>query len=147
VACGFGGNALYLASLGYSVQGVDVSGFALSRAQAEAQRRGLQIGFVQADLTHWWLPAARYDLIVVFFYLNRTLLPRLAAALRNGGLLFQVNRNWRFLEERPSFDPDYLLQPGELCRMARASRLTVLHYTDGTSDHRHNSQLIARRCH
>jgi 2-polyprenyl-3-methyl-5-hydroxy-6-metoxy-1,4-benzoquinol methylase len=145
VACGFGGNALYLASQGYGVDAVDASGFALSQAQAEAARRGLRIRFIQADLSQWWLPAARYDLIVVFFYLNRALMPQLAAGLHPGGLLFQANRNVRFLEERPDFDPGYLLQPGELGRLARDAGLTILHYTDGTSEQPYNSQVIARQ--
>lgn len=145
VACGFGGNALYLASHGYRVDAVDASGFALSQAQAKAASRGLRINFVQADLSQWWLPAARYDLIVVFFYLNRALMPQLAAGLHPGGLLFQANRNVRFLEERPDFDPGYLLQPGELGWLARAAGLTIVHYTDGPSEQPYNSQLIARQ--
>jgi 2-polyprenyl-3-methyl-5-hydroxy-6-metoxy-1,4-benzoquinol methylase len=145
VACGFGGNALYLASLGYQVEAVDASGFALSQAQAEAQRRGLRIGFVQADLSHWQLPLARYDLIVVFYYLNRALMPHVAAAMRPSGLLFQANRNVRLLEERPKFDPDYLLQAGELYLLARSAGLEVIHYTDGAPDKPHDSQLIAWR--
>ena len=56
VACGFGGNAFYLASLGYQVDAVDISSVGLARAQAEARRRGLQIHFLQADLGRWWVP-------------------------------------------------------------------------------------------
>jgi 2-polyprenyl-3-methyl-5-hydroxy-6-metoxy-1,4-benzoquinol methylase len=145
VACGFGGNALYLASMGYRVDAVDASGVALAQAQAAAAQRGLQINFIQADLSRWWVPAAHYDLIAVFFYLNRPLTPQLAAGLRPGGLLFQANRNKQFLPMRPDFDPDYLLEPGELHRLARAAGLEVVHHTDGTPDEPHTSQLIARR--
>ncbi len=149
VACGFGGNALYLASLGYLVDAVDASGFALGKARGEATRRGLPINFVQADLSRWRVPPARYDLIVVFFYLNRALMPALVAGLRPGGLLFQANRNRRFLAVRPGFDPDYLLQPGELGRLARVAGLEVVYDTDGVPDDEtgedHDSRLIAQR--
>ncbi len=145
VACGFGGNALYLASLGYRVDAIDVSAVALARAQREARRRGLQVNLVQADLAHWWLPLSHYDLIIVFFYLNRQLLPLLGAALRPGGLLFQANRNKRFLEIRPGFNPDYLLEPGELHRLASTAGLEIVHYADSPADRRYNSQIIARR--
>jgi 2-polyprenyl-3-methyl-5-hydroxy-6-metoxy-1,4-benzoquinol methylase len=149
VACGFGGNALYLASLGYQVDAVDASGFALSQARAEAVRRGLQINLIQADLSRWWVPPARYDLILVFYYLNRVLMPALAAGLRPGGLLFQANRNARFLVVRPGFDPDYLLQPGELGRQARAAGLEVVYDSDKVSVREagqdHDSRLIARK--
>ncbi len=149
VACGFGGNALYLASLGYRVDAVDASGFALGKARVEAVRRGLPINLVQADLSRWRVPPARYDLIVVFFYLNRALMPALAAGLRPGGLLFQANRNQRFLAARPDFDSDYLLQPGELGRLARAAGLEIVYDTDGApedgAEDDHNSRLIARQ--
>jgi tellurite methyltransferase len=145
VACGFGGNALYLASLGYRVDAIDVSAVALARAQGEARRHGLQINLVQADLARWWMLPSHYDLIVVFFYLNRELMPLLGAALRPGGLLFQVNRNKRFLEARPDFNASYLLEPGELHRLARIAGLEILHHADFTPDRVHDSQIIARR--
>lgn len=145
VACGFGGNALYLASLGYRVDAVDVSTVALAHAQGEARRRGLQINLVQADLARWQVPRSHYDLIVVFFYLNRELVPVLGAALRPRGLLFQANRNRHFMEIRPDFNPDYLLEPGELHRLASIAGLEILHHADPSPDRVHDSQIIARR--
>lgn len=145
VACGFGGNALYLASLGYRVDAVDVSSVGLARAQAEAARRNLHINFVQADLARWTVAAPRYDLIVVFYYLNRDLMPRLIAGLRPGGLLFQATRNVRYLSIRPDFDPAFLLELGELAQFATNAELEILHCTDGIPAEDHASQLIARR--
>jgi tellurite methyltransferase len=144
-ACGFGGSALYLAGIGYQVEAVDASGVGLASARAEAQRRGLDLHFIQADLARWPLPPARYDVITVFFYLNRSFVARAASSLRPGGLLFQANRNVHFLEERPNFSPKYLLQPGELRRLACAAGLEVLYYVDGTPTEAHLTQLIARR--
>lgn len=144
-ACGFGGNALYLAGLGYQVEAIDASGVALTRARAEARRRAVQVQFIQADLGRWWLPPARYDLILVFFYLNREFSSRLAEALGPGGLLFQANRNQRYRTVRPDFDPDYLVEPGELRRLALDTGLEVLYAADGIPGEAHVSQLIARR--
>lgn len=145
VACGFGGNALYLASMGYQVDAVDVSRVGLARAQAEAARRNLVIRFVQADLSRWWIPPETYDLILVLFYLNRSLMCPLAAALRPGGVLLQANRNHRFLATRPDFDPKYLLEPGELRRLAEQAGLQVVLAEDGVPGEDGTSQLIARR--
>ncbi|NLF12618.1 MAG: methyltransferase domain-containing protein [Anaerolineaceae bacterium] len=147
VACGFGGNALYLADQGYTVDAVDVSEVALEAASAEAERRGLRdrVRFVQVDLDRWPVPTDRYNAIVVFFYLNRALFPRLARGLHPGGLLFQANRNRRHLKIRPDFSPDYLLEVGELRCMAEAAGLQVLHYADGTPEKDSDSFLIARR--
>jgi tellurite methyltransferase len=145
VACGFGGNALYLASEGYHVDAVDASGVALAQAQAEAARRCLTLHLVQADLARWWVPPERYDLIAIFNYLNRGLEPVLAAGLRPGGLLFQAGRNSNFLAVRPDFDTAFLWGPGELLRLATGIGLDVLHYTDGTREDPYSVQLIARR--
>ena len=145
LACGFGGNALYLASLGYRVDAVDVSAVALARAQREAKRRALQVNFLQCDMARCWLLPSHYDLIVVFFYLNRKLMPLLSTALRPGGLLFQANHDKRFLEIRPDFNPGYLLDPGELYRLASVTGLEILYYADSPADELQDSQIIARR--
>jgi len=147
VACGFGGNALYLAARGYTVDAVDVSEVALAAASTEAKRLGLRdrVRFVQAGLDRWRVPPDRYDLIVVFFYLNRDLLPRLAQGLRPGGLLFQANRNRRHLQIRPDFPAGYLLEVGELGRLAEAAGLEVVYYADASPEGDSDSFLIARR--
>ena len=144
VACGFGGSSLFLASLGYQVHAVDVSGVALDQLQAEAARRGLQVSLIQADLAHWRVPPAHYDLIILRYYLKRDLMPQLAKGLRAGGLLFVETRNQRFLSVRPGFDPAFLLQLGELRRFAKDAGLRLIHVADSTSE-AHTSQLIARR--
>jgi SAM-dependent methyltransferase len=47
--CGTGENALYLASLGFAVVGVDVAETALAMARKKAGERGLEVEFVLAD--------------------------------------------------------------------------------------------------
>lgn len=145
VACGFGGNALYLASLGYRVDAIDGSGVALARARAEALRRRLLLNLVQADLTRWRLPADRYDLVTVFFYLNRDLIPALASALRPGGFLIQAYRNTGFLAVRPGFNRAFLVEPGELQRLAPGAGLEVVDKDDGDSSGEPVSWVVARR--
>ena len=145
VACGFGGNSLYLASIGFQVNALDVSGVALSRARAEALGRGLTINWVQVDLAQWWHPPGHYDLATVFFYLKRNLMPHLASTLRPGGLLIQANHHKGFLKLRPDFSPGYLLEQGELRQMAVDAGLEILYYADSTPGQDYDSLLIARR--
>lgn len=90
VACGAGRNARYLAGLGYAVDAVDISAVALARGRELAATRGLSVNWLPADLesaTASWLPAARYDLIVVIRYLNLPLVSELAQRLVAGGML------------------------------------------------------------
>lgn len=71
LGCGEGGDAIWLASRGWAVTGVDISQTATSRAAAAATARDLttdQAHFVTADLTEWMAEAdAEYDLVVASF--------------------------------------------------------------------------------
>jgi len=115
VAMGTGRNALYLASLGYEVTGIDVSGVAVKRCLAEAERRGLRVRAVQADLESYRLTPQTYDVVIDFYYLQRDLAPAQDAALRPGGVL--VFESFTTEQRRFGWGPvqdDFLLRPGEL---------------------------------
>jgi len=83
------------------------------------------------DGSPWPLPRRTFAGIVVTNYLHRRLLPHLAEALENGGLLIYETfgiGNERF--GKPS-NPAFLLQPGELLTFAEGAGLTVLGYFCG----------------
>lgn len=124
VAMGLGGNAGFLLERGFRVIGVDISGVAVRRAKARLP--GLMA--VQADLTRFWLPPHRFDLILNFYYLQRDLWPAYLQALRPGGLLFFETLTLRMLELLPETDPTYLLAPGELRQAFEG--LEILHYEE-----------------
>ena len=48
--CGSGEHALFVASMGLEVRGVDVSQTAIERARAKARQRGLQAAFIVGDV-------------------------------------------------------------------------------------------------
>jgi SAM-dependent methyltransferase len=50
--CGTGENALHVASLGFSVLGVDVAETAVAMARAKAEDRGIEAEFATADAFH-----------------------------------------------------------------------------------------------
>ncbi len=114
VACGRGHNSLHLARLGYRVIGVDGSIEGLRRARAATRAAGLTMQFAAVDLDHQRFPPECFDLVVVFRFLDRTLLPNLAQSLRPGGLMIYQTYNRNRLRDHPDFHPAYLLQPGEL---------------------------------
>jgi 2-polyprenyl-3-methyl-5-hydroxy-6-metoxy-1,4-benzoquinol methylase len=66
--CGEGGDALWLASRGWSVTGADISRTALERAAARAVRvtAASSIEWLQADLTTWRPPSA-FDLVMTSY--------------------------------------------------------------------------------
>lgn len=126
VAMGTGRNALYLASLGFDVTGIDVSAVAVQRCREEAERRRLAIEAVRADLESYELPRAAYDVVTDFYYLQRDLAPRLVAALRPGGVL--VFESFTTEQRRFGWGPqndEFLLRPGELRFLFRSLEVLV----------------------
>ena len=142
VAMGTGRNALYLASLGYEVTGIDVSGVAVERCRSEAAHRGLRVDAVQADLEAYELPPAAYDIVIDFYYLQRELTPALAAALRPGGVL--VFESFTTEQRRFGWGPqqdEFLLRPGELRSLFPA--LEVLAYREGVVESDRGKKAVA----
>lgn len=126
LACGRGRHALWLASRGHTVLGVDASMHALRAARDEARRRQLEarLLFVQADLDLPILAPASFDLIVVVRFLDRRLAPTIEELLRPGGTLLYATYTRERLRTHPDFNPNFLLESGELPTLF--PRLTVL---------------------
>jgi SAM-dependent methyltransferase len=63
LGCGPGRNAIYLASLGFEVDAVDLSPAALAWARERAREAGVRVRFHCADIFSAALPPGRYDLV------------------------------------------------------------------------------------
>ena len=85
----------------------------------------------------------QYDLILVFFYLQRSLFPALISALRPAGFLIYktYTTESKRLGRGPSH-PMYLLQPNELLRAFQSLR--ILHYHETTKE-KGIAELVAQK--
>ena len=63
VGCGEGADAVWLASVGWDVTALEVSGVALERAVGHARHAGVAGRWVHAGLAEAGLPAASFDLV------------------------------------------------------------------------------------
>lgn len=143
VACGRGGNSLFLAERGYSVDAVDISFQALYQLQAEAIRRRLDIRCVAADLDYYPLPRDRYDLVIVFYYFSKPLMRRIKDALKEGGLIFYATFNERHTSVRPEFNPAYLIPSDGL--YPYFSDFEILVHETAAGENENVSRLIGRK--
>ena len=82
LACGEGQNAIWLATLGWDVTGVDYSEVAIGKARARAARDGVAVEFVCADLVDYEPEVGAFDLVVVLYLHIRA--ARAAAGPREG---------------------------------------------------------------
>jgi len=67
LACGEGQNAIWLGTLGWRVTGVDYSEVAIAKARARAERDGVDVDFVCADLVTYEPDARAFDLVLVLY--------------------------------------------------------------------------------
>jgi SAM-dependent methyltransferase len=117
VACGDGRNARYLAEQGYDVVAIDASDVVIDALRAAARQRDLEVDARVVDVESEPLPAGPFDAIVVMNFLHRDLFGPLRDALAPGGLLFYETLAQAHVEQLGhSFNPAYLLEPGELPR-------------------------------
>jgi tellurite methyltransferase len=116
LACGLGANALFLAGRGLTVEAWDLSPVAIERLSREAGASGLQVtALVRAGVAQPPRPGS-CDVVVVSHFLDRTLLPHLADALRPGGLLFYQTFSREAVSRSGPSNPAYRLGDNELAR-------------------------------
>jgi tellurite methyltransferase len=149
VACGDGRNSRFLAELGYEVDALDISDVVIDRLGAAAIARKLTISPRVADLERDAdLPAGRYDVVLNFNYLQRSLFDGLARALRPGGLLlFETFCRAHIDELGNDMRPEFVLGDNELLRAF--PDLHVRHYREGVAERsgrpRGIASLVAER--
>jgi SAM-dependent methyltransferase len=124
IACGIGRNTHYVAKLGYEIDAVDISDYALSQIE-----HSQMIHTIETDLTQYSIKPNTYDLILNINYLERKLFPSIISGLTDGGVLIFETFITAHEEgyHNPS-NPDFLLQSNELPTVF--SDLTTLYYEE-----------------
>ncbi|MGQ0667248.1 MAG: dihydroneopterin aldolase [Nitrospiraceae bacterium] len=156
VAAGNGRHSLFLAAEGYQVDAVDRDAQALAHLSATA--RTLKLTAVTTRTIDLEQPAPyepdlgneTYDVIVVFFYLHRSLFPYLIEALKPGGvLLYETFTIDNYFHHKHPKRWEFCLAHNELLRLTSA--LHVLHYDEGphvegpASGQAYTAQLVAHK--
>lgn len=134
VGGGVGRHALFYAKRGWKATLLDVSENGIELARKNARRRRVRMEVVLADLKRFnlrQLPAC-FDLILVFFYLERKLFPALIDILKPGGVL--IYKTYLQGTQKGPTHPLHLLKPNELLRAF--PELHVLHYRETVGDSR-----------
>ena len=150
IAGGVGRHAIWLAQRGWRTRLIDISDVGIGLAEKNASRalgpvaKEFLITSEVADLNSVQdFGREQYDLVLVFYFLERELFPALAAALKPGGLLIYKT----YTTEQKNFPggprhPMFLLQPNELLHAFPSLR--VLHYPE-TIREKGVAELVARK--
>lgn len=152
IACGAGRHALFLARRGWLVTALDASRVGIEITLERARELDVEIDARVADLEgdDFEIEREAYDLITVFYYLQRDLWPQIRAGLSAGGTLIAAIH---LADEDPANEtgnPNFLLQPNEL--RAEFGDWEIVHYhetqltdEDAGEHHRRTAELVARK--
>lgn len=149
VACGKGRHALWLAAHGFTVYAIDRNADAIASLRESAESRGLHITTAVIDLETDPVPQLPpdFDVVLVFNYLHRPLMPSLLAAVKPGGHIFYETFTTHQAERGHPKNPDFLLRDGELLTLVRPGQtpFTVLRAREGEFDGRCIASVVAER--
>ncbi|MFQ5702810.1 MAG: class I SAM-dependent methyltransferase [Gemmatimonadales bacterium] len=120
VGCGEGRHAIAAAQLGAKVVAVDSNAEKLRTASEKAGACAVSVDWVHADLERDALPPGEFDVVMVFYYLDRRRMREFLNAVKPGGMfLAETFRNGqRELDSGPKCE-DYLLMDCELLDLVK----------------------------
>jgi rhodanese-related sulfurtransferase len=145
VACGRGRHALLLASAGFDVHAIDRDPDAIAFLRSTADRLSLRLEASVMDLETDPLPelASEFDVVMVFNYLHRALMPVLRDAVKPGGRMLYETFTTAQAERGHPRNPDFLLSEGELTALLKP--FTILRAREGEFDQRFVASAVAER--
>jgi len=142
LAMGEGRNAVFLAQHGFAVTGIEKSPTAIAKAQERASKEGVQLTVIEADLESYALPVEPFDVVLCFYYLQRSLFGPMVGALKPGGALVVQTYTVEQLQfSRGPRSREHLLEPNELFLAFR--RLRVAYYREVIREERAVASLLA----
>ena len=151
LACGAGRHAIFLAERGWQVTGVDSARAGIELLQQRAREAGVTVEARVADLEQgeFDIEPGAYDLICVFYYLQRDLFSPIRAGVKpSGTVVAAIHLNDGKKDAKPA-NPAFLLDPGELKQLFADWEIT--YYRESESDegghHHDTAYLIARKPH
>jgi rhodanese-related sulfurtransferase len=146
VACGRGRHALLMASAGFEMRAIDRDPEAIAWLRDTAERMSLRIETDVVDLETDPPPSlgvGAFDVVLVFRYLHRPLMPALRDALKPGGRFLYETFTAHQAERGHPKNPDFLLREGELAGLMEP--LSILRSREGQFDDAFIASVVAER--
>jgi SAM-dependent methyltransferase len=131
IAAGEGRNAVFLSQHGFDVDAVDISKIGLIKARKLAEEMGVKIHTVCTDLDTYPIKREQYDLIANFYFLKRSLIPKIKKGVKKGGkVIFETYiLEHRNIATSGPKQAKYFLKPNELLKLFNGFR--ILRYREG----------------
>jgi len=118
IGMGEGRNAVFLASKGYKVSGIDISSVAIRKARMLAREFGVRIETIHKSVSDYKVPDNSVDAIICFYYVDREVVKMLKNWLKPGGVLVFESFNIKQKVVNGLKEDDiYLLRESELLKL------------------------------
>jgi tellurite methyltransferase len=149
LACGLGGNALFLARLGFNVTAYDISTVAVDKLNIYARHHELRLRAQSRNVKKTPPAANSFDVVVVSHFLERDITDALLNTLRPGGLLYYQT----FMRERVNAttpnNPAFRLEANELLNLFTPLRVLFYREEDQVGDRsrglRNQAMLVGQK--
>ncbi len=159
IACGTGGNAIFLANRGLSTQAIDISDVAIEQlndrnvpgltANCQDVEKHPILTSTANSTNATPISQGKFDVIVVSCYLHRDLCHAMIEALAPGGLLFYQTFHQQKQSSNGPSNPKFLLKNNELLDLFDALDTLIFHQLSNQGDlsqgNRDLSSLIAQK--
>ncbi len=128
LACGLGANAIYLAKHGLTTHAWDISTQAIDKLQTYCSENDITVIAEARDVEERPPEEESFDVICVSYYLERSIISNIIAALKPKGLLFYQTFVKESVTDTGPKNPAYRLGDNELLTLF--SSLHILAYQD-----------------
>ncbi|MBU8907888.1 class I SAM-dependent methyltransferase [Desertibacillus haloalkaliphilus] len=144
LACGLGANSLLLAERKYHVKAYDISEVAINYLKQQINEGDFHIEPIVCDLTdvrNMKLKSASCDLVVISYYLDRSLFPIVKSIIKDNGYFF-METFYSTLEQHPRHIPaQYKLGSNELLQVF--NNWKILYYEE--SEHEGRQTIFCQK--
>lgn len=142
IGMGQGRNAVFLATQGWKVTGVDTAAEGIRIAKANAKAAKVSLNAVVDDADHFEMGVAKYDLVALMYVGGAEMSERIDKALKPGGLVvveyFHKDMEAQFHHPMGAFDT------GELEGLFKGYKVIRSEVVDDTADFGLNTAKLVR---
>lgn len=138
IGMGEGRNAVFLASKGYKVDGIDISSVAIKKARLLAREFDVRIETIHKNVKDYKVASNSLDAIICFYFVDRDIVKKLMKWLKPGGVIIYESFTMKQKKiNKLQEDDSYLLGEGELLELFPGFRILKyeepLHKNDFTA--------------
>ena len=144
IGMGEGRNAVFLATKGYKVTGIDISRVAVQKARYLAKEFGVRIDTIVKSIKELKIKPGSIDAIICFYYVDREIVKTLKKWLKPGGvIIFEAYTMNQKLINKMEGQDSYVLQEAELFDLF--SNYKVLKYEEALHRKDYIASIVAQK--